>query len=81
MSNLTNYFVRRDADLPKPKYNSGDRVFGRWNRIPVIASVVREESGEVLVHSDFPVQHAGEISHILRLPTKDVKLLKNYDEL
>lgn len=81
MSSLTRYFENRDADLPKPKYNSGDRIFGRWNRIPFIASVVREESGEVLVHSDFPVQHAGEISYILRLPIKDVKLLKNYDEL
>ena len=81
MSNLTNYFVRRDADLPKPKYNSGDRVFGKWNRIPFIASVVREESGEVLVHSDLPIKQGQELCHILRLPIKDVKLLKNYDEL
>lgn len=81
MSSLTRYFENRDADLPKPQYNPGDRIFGRWNRIPFIASVVREEADQVLVHSDFPVQHAGEISYILRLPIKDVKLLKNYDEL
>lgn len=81
MSSLTRYFENRDADLPKPRYNSGDRIFGKWNKIPVIASVVREENGEVLVHSDFPVKHGGEISYVLHLPIKDVKLLKNYDDI
>jgi hypothetical protein len=81
MSSLTRYFENRDADLPKPKYNSGDRVFGKWNRIPFIASVVREQDGELLVHSDLPITQDQELCYILRVPIKDVKRLKNYDEL
>jgi hypothetical protein len=81
MSSLTRYFENRDADLPKPRYNSGDRVFGKWNKIPFIASVVREQDGKLLVHSDLPIRQGQEICHILSMPVKDVKRLKNYDEL
>lgn len=81
MSSLTRYFENRDADLPKTKYKSGDRVFGKWNKIPVIASVVREENGEVLVHCDLPIRQGQELCHILRMLIKDVKPLKNYDDI
>jgi len=79
MANYAEYFAARDADKPRPKYNSGDRVFGRWNKIPFIAMVVREEDKKVLVHSDLPIKHDEQIHYILKLPRTDVQLLKNYD--
>jgi hypothetical protein len=79
MANYAEYFAARDADLPKPKYNYGDRVFGHWNKIPFIASVIREEHKAVLVQTDLPVKHDSQIHNILKLSRADVKLLKNYD--
>ena len=79
MANYAEYFAARDADLPKPKYNYGDRVFGLWNKIPFIASVVREEDKKVLVHSDLPIKHDEQIHYILKLSRADVTLLKSYD--
>jgi hypothetical protein len=79
MANYAEYFAARDADLPNPKYNYGDRVFGRWNKIPFIAMVVREEDRKVLVHSDLPIKHDDQLNYILKLPRTDVQLLKNYD--
>ena len=79
MANYAEYFAARDADLPKYKYNYGDRVFGRWNKIPFIAMVVREEDRKVLVHSDLPIKHDDQIHNILKLSRADVTLLKNYD--
>jgi hypothetical protein len=79
MANYAEYFAARDADKPKPKFNYGDRVFGHWNRIPFIASVIREEDKNVLVQTDLPVKHDEQLHNILKLARMDVKLLKNYD--
>jgi len=79
MANYAEYFAARDADLPKPKYNYGDRVFGHWNKIPFIASVIREENKAVLVQTDLPIMYEEQIHNILKLSRADVKLLKNYD--
>lgn len=79
MASYAEYFAARDADKPKPKYNYGDRVFGRWNRVPFIASVIREEDQVVLVQTDLPLKHDEQIHNILKVAQKDVKLLKNYD--
>jgi hypothetical protein len=80
MSNLTDYFVRRDADLPQPQYNSGDRVFGHWNRIPFVGTVVREIAPLVMVHADLPIKHEDVVHNIITPQLKDIKLLKVYDE-
>ena len=79
MANYAEYFAARDADKPKPKFNYGDRVFGYWNKIPFIASVIREEDKNVLVQTDLPVKHEEQLHNILKLARMDVKLLKNYD--
>ena len=76
MSNLTRYFERRDADLPKPRYNSGDRVYGHWNSIPFVGSVVRDTKPTVLVQSDLPVQFEGNIHTILTVRQSDITRLK-----
>jgi len=79
MANYAEYFAARDADKPKPKFNYGDRVFGHWNKIPFIGSVIREEDKVVLVQTDLPVKHEEQLHNILKLARMDVKLLKNYD--
>ena len=79
MANYAEYFAARDADKPTPKYNYGDRVFGYWNKIPFVASVIREEDKVVLVQTDLPLKHNDTIHNILKLAQKDVKLLKDYD--
>jgi hypothetical protein len=75
MSSLTRYFERRDADLPQPRYNSGDRVFGHWNRIPFVGSVVREIAPLVMIQVDLPVKYEGTIHNIITPKLKDIKRL------
>ena len=72
MSNLTRYFERKHADLPRPRYNSGDRVSGHWNEIPFVGSVVRDTKPTVLVHSDLPVQFESNVHYVLSVKQTDV---------
>jgi hypothetical protein len=81
MGNLADYFERKAAELPKSKYESGARVFGHWNKIPVIGSVFREEKQAVLIYSDLPVKHNDVYQTVLTIPIKDVKLLTTYDDI
>jgi hypothetical protein len=76
MANYAEYFAARDADLPKPKFVYGDRVFGHWNKIPFVASVIREENKVLLLQTDLPVRYEQTNYSILRLSRTDVKLLK-----
>lgn len=76
MVTYAEYFAKRDADKPKPKYHSGDRVFGHWNKIPFVASVIREENNQVLVHADLPLKFNDVYQTILTVTVKDVKLMK-----
>ena len=76
MANYAEYFAARDADLPKPKFVYGDRVFGHWNKIPFVASVIREENKVLLLQTDLPVRYEQANHSILRLSRTDVKLLK-----
>ena len=73
MSNLTQYFVKRE--VYKPKYHLGDRVSGRWNKIPFMASVLHEINGQVMVQIDLPFKFENVEQNILTVPVKDVKIL------
>ena len=75
MSSLTRYFERRDADLPKPRYNSGDRVFGHWNKIPFVGSVVREIAPLIMIQVDLPIKYEGTVHNIITPKLKDIKRL------
>jgi hypothetical protein len=79
VASLTDYFAKRDADKPKAKYHIGDRVFGRWNKIPFVASVLREEDMNVLVQTDLPLKHNDVYHNILKLARNDVKLMKEVE--
>jgi hypothetical protein len=82
MGNQTDYFNEKGY---KHTYNIGDRVFGKFNKIPFIGSVgndrlVSEVTGpEVTVHLDLPMQDGEMIRRVIIVKHKDIKRLKNYD--
>lgn len=65
----------------QPKYQIGDRVSGRWNRIPFVGSVgndrvVSEAGPEVTVHLDLPILQNGKTHNILVVKHRDIRPLK-----
>lgn len=81
MDNYANYFA---ANRPKPKWFMGDRVFGRWNKIPFIGTVgndgmVSEERGPMVsVFLDLPIKYKNEIKTIIFVKQKDIKKLTKF---
>ena len=79
MASLKDYFEKRDADKPKPKWVYGDRVFAKLDKVPVVGMVIREDyddSSMVLCHLDLPVKDGDEYKWIVRVPSKGMKRLK-----
>jgi hypothetical protein len=77
MGNQTDYFDRIGYT---GKYQIGDRVFGRWNKIPFVGSVgndrvVSDAGPEVTVHLDLPIIQNGKTHHILIVKHRDIKPL------
>lgn len=66
----------------QPKYYLGDRVFGKWNKIPFVGSVgndrmISEELGpEITIHLDLPILYQKKIHHIIIVKHKDIKAYK-----
>jgi hypothetical protein len=82
MGNQADYFNEKGY---RGEYDIGDRVFGRWNKIPFIGGVgndrlISEVTGpEVTVHLDLPIR-IGETTHrVIIVKHKDIKRLKSYD--
>ena len=79
MASVKDYFERRDADKPKPKWVYGDRIYGKIDKIPVVGMVIREDyndSSMVLCHLDLPVKDGDEYKYIVHVPSKGMKRLK-----
>lgn len=78
MDNYAKYFAE---NRPQPKWFIGDRVFGRWNKIPFVGTVlldnlVSEELGpRVIVQLDLPIKYNKEYKNILEVRQKDIKKL------
>jgi len=72
MSNLTEYFRRKAEELPKPKFQMGDRVFGRWNDVPFIGTVGQDVNKRVSVHTDLPIRFEGVNRNVIIVPQKDL---------
>ena len=72
------YFADKNKDTPRPKFDLGTRVFGRFAGVPFIGTVVREQEKRVLVHADLPVKVKTDIHHVIWVPTKDVKQLVEF---
>ena len=79
MSNLAEYFA---ANRYRPTWHIGDRVTGKWNRIPFVGTVgndtlVSEREGpRVSVHLDLPIKFNDRVHNILFLDPKDLKVWK-----
>ena len=82
MASVKDYFEKRDASKPKPKWVYGDRISGKVGGIPVVGQVIREdyiETDLVLVHLDLPINVGGEMKQIVHVPSKGMKRLKVYE--
>lgn len=79
MSNLARYF---EANRYKPKWHIGDRVTGKWNRIPFVGTVgndtlISEAQGpRVSVFLDLPIKFKDEIKQIIFVKPTDLKAFK-----
>lgn len=79
MDSFTRYFVEKAY---QPKYFLGDRVFGRYHKIPFIGkiandTIISESEGPILiVFLDLPLKYKGKYYTLLRVRHKDVKPLK-----
>jgi hypothetical protein len=82
MANLLEYFTKTAY---KPKYVIGDRVFGRWNKIPFIGTVGNDtiisntQGPQISILLDLPIAVKGQTHNILIVKHKDVKLLKSFE--
>lgn len=79
MATQTDYFNNKGY---KPKYFIGDRVFGKYNKIPFIGTVgndrlISELVGpEITIHLDLPIKIDKDIKTFIIVKHKDVKPLK-----
>jgi len=78
MGGQTDYFNRIGY---KPKYFIGDRVFGKWNKIPFIGSVGNDtliseiEGPRITIHLDLPIKINNVIHNFIVVKHKDIKPL------
>jgi hypothetical protein len=79
MPSLAEYFAE---NRPKPKYNFGDRVGGKYNGIPYVGTVYtdnmrNEEEGPMAsIHLDFPMLLEGKYTNYIRVKYKDIKEIR-----
>ena len=82
MASLEEYFRK---NRPQSIWNIGDRVFGRWNKIPFIGTVGNDnmiselEGPRVSIFLDLPIKYQDTIYSIIFVKQKDIKLLKDFD--
>ena len=81
MGTQTDYF---NAIGYRGKYEIGDRVFGKWNKIPFIGTVGNDRcingiDKEVTIHLDLPIRLTGTNYSFIIVTHKDIKqLLKEF---
>ena len=82
MGTQTDYFNRIGY---KHTYDIGDRVFGKWNKIPFIGTVGNDrlinhiDGPEVTIHLDLPIRLTGTNYSFIIVKHKDIKqLLKEF---
>jgi hypothetical protein len=79
MGNLSDYFNRIGY---KPKYWIGDRVMGRWNKIPFVGTVGNDtliseiEGPRITIHLDLPFKYKGVIYQYITVKHNDIKPYK-----
>lgn len=76
MGGLTEYFDRIGY---KPTWHIGDRVFGKWNKIPFVGTVgndrlINEINGpEITIHLDLPIKFDKKYHYVIIVKHKDIK--------
>ena len=81
MPSYADYFA---ANRYMGAYNLGDRVFGKWNKIPFIGSVGNDsvvneiEGPRITVHLDLPIKFKDAIHNVIVVKHKDIKKLKEF---
>lgn len=76
---LAEYFKVNRYD---PKYYIGDRLIGKWNKIPFVGTVgndtlINEEEGpRISIHLDLPIKYKEKWHYIIIVKHKDVKVYK-----
>ena len=76
MSNLTRYFENKAY---QPTWFIGDRVQGKWNRIPFVGTVgndtvISEIAGpRVSVHLELPIKFKHKIHNVVFVKPNDLK--------
>jgi hypothetical protein len=79
MVSLAEYFKQNRYQA---KYDIGDRVFGKWNKIPFVGTVgndtlINETEGpRISVHLDLPIKYKDTIYNVIIVKHKDIKLYK-----
>lgn len=79
MASLAEYFK---LNRYQAKYDIGDRVFGKWNKIPFVGSVGNdtvinnEEGPRVSVHLDLPIKFNDKVHTVIIVKHKDIKPYK-----
>jgi hypothetical protein len=79
MSNMAIYFA---ANRYQAKWAIGDRVIGKWNKIPFVGSVGNDrqlndrDGPEITVHLDLPIKYQGIIRNIIVVKHRDIKEYK-----
>lgn len=79
MGTQTDYFNKIGY---QPKYHLGDRVFGKWNKIPFVGTVgndrqLNERDGpEITIHLDLPIKYKDVVYNVIIVKHKDIKVYK-----
>ena len=79
MPSLADYFK---ANRYQGKYSIGDRVIGKWNKIPFVGTVgndtqINETEGpRISIHLDLPIKFENTIHNVIIVKHKDVKYFK-----
>ena len=61
-------------------YSIGDRVIGKWNKIPFVGTVGNDtlineiEGPRISVHLDLPIKYKNVVYNILLVKHKDIRL-------
>ena len=78
MGNQTDYFEKIGY---RPKYFLGDRVIGKWNKIPFIGTVGNDtkindiEGPRISIHLDLPIKVGDTVHNIIIVKHKDIRPL------
>ena len=79
MPTLAEYFK---ANRYQGKYSIGDRVIGKWNKIPFVGTVGNDtlineiEGPRISVHLDLPIKCKDVVYNVIIVKHKDITLYK-----